>query len=101
MLTSDCVGLATAVLAVAVLFAELGSPTVLLTTGEFVMVVPEGVAGFTFTTIEKREEAPEAMVVLRVQVKVPVPPKAMVLHAQFAGGVKETRVVLAGIVSVK
>jgi hypothetical protein len=37
-----------------------------------------------------------------VQVKVPVPPTAIVLHVHPAGAVKvDARVVLAGIVSVK
>src|SRR5262249_40418382 len=35
-----------------------------------------------------------------MQVKVPVPPAAMVLHVQFAGGVNDTNVVFAGIVSL-
>src|SRR5664279_5637884 len=94
--------MATTVVELAVLFAELGSPTVLATAGELVRMVPEGVAGFTLTTMGKLTEAPTAMVpVVRVQVKVPVAPTAMALHVQFAGVTKEISVVFAGIVSVK
>lgn len=104
ILTSAWLGLATMVVAVAELLAELGSPTVLETLGELVMVVPEGVTGFTLTTKGKLTEAPEAMVwpPLRVQVKVPVPPTGMEgTQVQLAGVGNETRVVFAGMVSVK
>jgi len=37
---------------------------------------------------------------LSVHVKVPVPPAAMPLHVQFAGGVNDTSVVFAGMVSL-
>src|SRR6202790_5920599 len=79
-----------------------GSPTVLETEGEFVTVVPGIVEELTLTTRGKFTEAPTAMVCpsLSVQVKVPVPPAAMVLQVQFAGGVNETKVVPAGMASV-
>ena len=103
MLTSACDGDATVTFVVAELLAELGSPVVLLTVGVLVMMVPGGVVGFTFTTNGKLTEALTAMVcpTFRVHVKVPVPPTAIVLHVQPAGGVKETSVVFVGIVSVK
>ncbi len=44
MLTSDCAGLATIVDALAVLFAEFGSPTVLAAFTVLVIEVPDAVA---------------------------------------------------------
>ena len=62
MLTSACAGPATKTAAVAVLFAGLGSPIVLATLGEFVMVVPGAVVKFTFTTNGKFTDVPFVMV---------------------------------------
>lgn len=62
ILTSACVGLATDTETVAVLFAELGSPTVLDTLGEFIMIVPGAVVRFTFITIGKFTDVPFVMV---------------------------------------
>lgn len=89
------------VVTVAELLPEFGSPTVLETPGVLV-IDPEVVPAFTLTTSGKLTDEPEVIVwpVLRVHVKVPVPPTAMVLQVQLAGGVKDTRVVLVGIVSV-
>src|SRR5260370_32084355 len=104
MLTSDCVGFVTVVVTVAELFPGFGSPTVLDTLGVFVICVPDrfGVV-FTFTTRGKLTVPPATMVcpAFSVHVNVPVPPAAIVLQVQLAGGVKETRVVFAGIVSLK
>lgn len=69
-----------------------------------VMIVPGGVVGFTLTTNGKLTDAFTAMVwpIFRVQVNVPVPPTAITgRHVQPAGVGKETRVVFAGIASVK
>jgi hypothetical protein len=103
MLTSACVGEATRVVTVAVLFAVFGSLTELLMFGEFVIVVPEAVPALTMTTSGNFTMAPTARVCpeFSVQVTVPVPPTAIVLQVQPVGAVKVApRVVLAGIVSV-
>ena len=103
MLTSACVGDATRVVTVAVLFAVFGSLTELVMFGEFVMVVPEAVPALTLTTNGNPTVAPTPRVCpeFSVQVNVPVPPTAIVLHVQPAGAVKVVpRVVLAGIASV-
>ena len=103
MLTSACVGEATSVLTVAVLFAVLGSGTELVMFGEFVIVVPGAVPLFTSTTSGKFTTAPTARVCpeFRVQVNVPVLPTAMALQVQPAGAVNvEASVVFVGMVSV-
>ena len=102
MLTSACDGEATSVVTVAVLLAVLGSLTLLVIFGEFVMVVPEAVPGFTFTTSGNCTIAPTASVCpeFRVQVTVPVLPTAVFVHAQPVGAVTDASVVLAGIASV-
>lgn len=104
MLTSACVGEATNVFTVAVLLAVFGSGTELAMFGEFVIVVPGAVPEFTFTTNGKFTTAFTASVCpeFSVQVKVPVPPTAIVLQVQPVGAAKaDANVVLAGIVSVK
>jgi len=105
MLTLDCVGEATTVMAVAVLFAVFGSETVLVMFGELVIVVPGVVPELTLTTSGKLtrelEPTPSVSVEFSVHVKVPVPPAEMLLQLQPVGGVKESSVVLAGMVSVK
>jgi len=103
MLTSACVGEATSVVTVAVLFAVFGSLTVLAMFGELVIVVPDAVPAVTLTTNGKLTMAPTASVCpeFNVQVSVPVPPTAMVLHVQPAGAVKAApSVVVAGMASV-
>lgn len=103
MVTNACVGEATIVFTVAVLFAAFGSETELAICGELVMVVPPAVPAFTLTTSGKLTLAPTARVwpLFKVHVNVPVPPTGMLLQDQFAGGVNDTNVVFAGIVSVK
>src|SRR5262244_2640175 len=106
MLTSACEGEATTTLEDAVLLPQFGSlpppehGMLMLTV--LVIVVPGAVLSATCATMGKLTTAPAAMVwpTFRVQVKVPVPPAAMLLQVQLAGGVKETSVVPAGIASV-
>src|ERR1700733_2785475 len=70
------------------------SPTVI---GFFVIVVAPGAPEFTATMIVKFTEVDAAMSALAVQTIAPVPPAAGVLpHFHVAGGVAETKVVLAG-----
>lgn len=104
MLTSACVGEATNVFTVAVLFPVFGSGTELAIVGEFVIVVPAAVPEFTFTTNGKFTTAFTASVCpeFSVQVNVPVAPTAIVLQVHPVGAVNaDARVVLAGIASVK
>ena len=89
----------------AVLLAQFGSEaeeqgTLILAV--LVMVVPAAVDKLTLTTSGKLTEPLTGIfcAMFRVQVMVPVPPTGMVLQVQLAGGVKETRVVPAGMVSV-
>jgi hypothetical protein len=95
---SACVAVATTSAAVALLFAELGSPTVELTLTVLLIAVPEAVPALTFSTTEKLPE-PGATLGL-VQVIVPVPPTTGVTQDHPAGGVTDWKVVLAGVVSV-
>jgi hypothetical protein len=88
---------------VAVLFDVFGSLTVLVMFGEFVIVAPDAVPALTLTTKGNLTTAPTASVCpeLSVQVRVPVPPTASVLHVQPVGAVNAApSVVLAGMVSV-
>jgi len=103
MLTSACVGEATRVVTVAVLFAVLGSLTELVILGEFVMVVPDATPALTLTTRGNltMEPRPRVWPEFRAQVTVPVLPTAVLIHVQPVGAVKEASVVLAGIASVK
>lgn len=71
---------ATVVVAVLELFAGLGSAEVELTVAVFVIVVPFGVAAFTFTTIVNAPFAPEARLTF-VQVIVPAAPTTGVVQA--------------------
>jgi hypothetical protein len=106
MLTSACVGVATMELLLAVLLAQLGSCVAehgMFTFAVLVIVVPEAVPAFTFTTSGKLTDAPGAMVcpAFSVQVNVPVPPTAMALHVHPVGATNAcASVVFAGIVSV-
>src|SRR5271167_3540969 len=91
----------TVVEAVAELFPELGSGVdeEMLAVAE--ITVPEAVPALTVRTMGKVAVPPFAKVAL-VQVKVPVPPTAMVLQDQPEGGTSKTpNVVPVGIVSVK
>ena len=104
MLRSACVGEATIVVTVTVLFAGFGSVTELAILGELVMVLPGAAVAATLTTNGKLTTAPTARVwpEFRVQVNVPVLPTAMALQVHPAGAVKaEASVVLAGMASVK
>jgi hypothetical protein len=87
--------------AVAVLFPGTGSVPVSLTVIEFVIVEPPGAPGLTATTTVKPTAVEAAMVALAVQTIVPVAPTAGVVpHVHPAGGVADTKVVLAGVVCV-
>ena len=94
---SACAAVATVVVVVALLFVVTES-VVELTVTESLIVVPDAVPPFTCTTGEN-VVLPGARLAI-VQVKVPVPPTGMVLHAQPAGGVNDRKFVLAGITSV-
>jgi len=80
------------------LFALTGSLTAEDTDAVFVIVVPLGVTGFTFTTIENVAVASSANEAT-AQLTDPVPPTEGVAHP--AEGETETNVVLAGVASVR
>src|SRR3954453_4874193 len=67
------------------------------------IVAPSAVEPSVFTTKAKLPLVPPAaMMVFEVQVNVPVPPAAGTpVQVKFAGGVKGTKVVFAGTVSVR
>jgi hypothetical protein len=88
----------TRVASVSELFALTGSLTAEDTDAVFVMVVPLGVARFTFTTIENVAVASSANEATG-QLTDPVPPTEGVAHP--AEGETETNVVLAGVASVR
>src|SRR5690242_3919224 len=89
----------TAVVAVAVLLAGVGSVVALPAVAELVMVVPFAVFELTLTTIVKTDEPPATSEGF-VNISVPVPPTAVLsVRAQPAGVVVDTKVVLAGIAS--
>lgn len=88
----------TMVVSVSELFALTGSLTAEDTDAVFVIVVPLGVAGFTFTTIENVAVASSANEATG-QVTDPVPPTDGVAHP--AEGETETNVVLVGVASVR
>lgn len=85
-----------------VLLDVLGSVSVSLTVALLVMVVPPAVPALTATTMVKFPVVEfAARFPVAVQVMVPVPPTAgTVPHVQPAGGVAETKVVLAGVLWV-
>ena len=73
-------------------------PVSLTATEMFVIVVPPTAPEFTATTIVKFTDVAAAIAALAVQTIAPVPPAAGVVpHVQPAGGVAETKVVLAGV----
>src|SRR5262249_51266435 len=84
--------------AVAVLFAALGSGGVLDTVAVFMIAVSAGAPGFRFITKVNVPDRP-ALNVARVHVIAPVPPAAGVVQANPAGWVSDTNVVLAGTLS--
>src|SRR5512132_3085095 len=81
----------TVVVAVAVLFAALGSVVAAVTIAVFVMIVAFGVAASTFSTSVNESLAPAATVGF-VQVMAPVPPTAGVVQAYPAGEASDTNV---------
>src|SRR5271165_1478318 len=103
MLTSACVGEATLVVPVAVLFATVGSETVMAMFAVFVSVVPGVVPAATIHTYGNLTMAPTASVKVefRLQVIGPVLTTPALRQVKFAGTAKEATEVLAGKVSVK
>ncbi len=93
---SACAVTPTTVFTVALLLAAFGSAIAELTLAESLMTVPFGVPGFTRTTTVNIAVVAAGMSAIE-HTKVPVPPGT--LHAHPAGGVVDTSVVLAGIVS--
>jgi hypothetical protein len=83
----------------AVLFGRYGSRELLATDGVAVMTVVPGVTPtvFTFTVSGILTDAPDASVD-PLQLMVPVPPTAGVVHVHPAGGVMLWNVVFAGTV---
>lgn len=95
-LKSDCVAVATTSVAVATLLLGFESVVVAAAVTVSVITVPAGVAAATFKTTEKDAEAPEARVEAE-QVRVPL----ATAQVQPLGAVSETKVVFAGIGSLK
>src|SRR5580658_7155683 len=79
-----CAVTPTSVVAIAVLFAVLGSVTDELAVTESVITVPFVAAVYTFTTSEKRAAVLPAMLTL-VQTTLPVAPTSGVVQVQPAG----------------
>jgi hypothetical protein len=108
MATSACDGEATTVVAVDVLFATFTSFVVGAIFAVFDMTVPDAVPAFTFTisgscaVVPDGTAAPEQTpAVPGQQLIAPVPPTAgRVVQVAPAGSTSETKVVLAGTVSV-
>src|SRR5271170_2304441 len=109
MATSACVGEATTVVAVEELFATFTSLVVGPILAVLEMIVPDVAVAFTFTTSGSCAVVPEGIAVpLQTppvpgqQLIAPVPPTAgSVGQVAPAGSASETKVVLAGTVSVK
>jgi len=99
LLMARSVWAATLVVAVPVLLPGLGSGVVEPAVAEFVITVPFGTPGPTKTT-SVNTLLPGANEGL-VQLTVPVPPTAGVVHVHPAGVASETNVVPAGRVSVR
>ncbi len=97
-LLTESVGSATVVVAVEELFVPFGSDVVLATDATLVIVEPLA-PELTCTTNVKVGDAAAAKLAL-VLVTVPVPPTGGVVDVHPAGAVNETKVVLAGTVSV-
>ena len=96
---SAWVAVATTSAAVALLFAEFGSLVDELTLTTLLIAVPAAVPAFTLSTTVK-VPAPGASFAL-VQLMVPVPFTAGVVHDHPAGNVIDWKVVFAGVVSVR
>ena len=96
---SAWVARATTSAAVAVLLAELGSEIAELTVAVLLTAVPAAVPAVTFKATLKLAEP--AAKLGSVQLMVPVAPTAGVVHDHPAGGVTDTNVVFAGVVSVR
>src|SRR3990170_3282228 len=90
----------TVVVVVAELLVLEGSAVDEVTFAVLVMMVPFGVAAFTFTTRVNEALALLATLGL-VQVTVPVPPTDGVEQVQLAAAVRDTNVVLGGTTSLK
>ena len=92
---------ATAVVAVAALFAAPGSVVPLVSVTVFEMVEPAAAAALTFTTTVNVDVAPAANVAMAA-VTVPVPPTGGVVKVQAGPEFcsNETNVVFAGTVSL-
>src|SRR5271154_5215743 len=109
MATSACEGEATIVVAVDVLFAMFTSLAVGAIFAVLDMTVPDAVPPFTFTTSGSCAVVPDGIAapeqtppVPGQQLIAPVPPTAgRVGQVAPAGSTRETKVVLAGTVSVK
>src|SRR5580704_978151 len=109
MATSACVGEATTVVAVEVLFATFTSFVVGPIFAVLEITVPGAVLAFTFTTSGSCAAEPDGTAtpeqtppVPAQQLIAPVPPTAgSVGQVTPAGSASETKVVLAGTVSVK
>jgi len=94
----DWVLRATTSVAVALLFARLGSVIAEVTEAVSLICVPAAVNAFTFNTTVNVEE-PGAKLA-SVQLMVPVAPIAGVVHVQPVGVVIDWKVVFVGVVSV-
>src|SRR5271155_1948161 len=109
MATSACVGDATMVVEVDVLLATFTSFVVGAIFAVFEITVPDAVPAFTFTTSGSCAVVPDGIAapeqtppVPGQQLIAPVPPTAgSVVQVAPAGSASETKVVLAGTVSVK
>lgn len=97
-LKSDWPEVATTTVAVALLLLGFGSVVVEETLAVSVMTVPAGVAEFTVRMTLNVVDAPEATVGLE---QVSVPPATPQVHPVKGDGVAETKVVLAGMASLK
>jgi hypothetical protein len=108
MAMSACVGEATMVVAVDVLFATLTSFVVGAMLAVCEMTLPDAVLAFTFTTSGSCAALPDGIatpeqipIAPGQRLIAPVPPTAgSVVQVTPAGSASETRVVLAGTVSV-
>jgi hypothetical protein len=90
---------ATTSAAVALLFAVFGSAIAEFTVAVSLIAVPAAVPAFTFRAIVKL--AAPAAKLGSVQVIVPVPPTAGVVHDQPAAGLTDWKVVFGGVLSVR
>lgn len=97
---SACVDNATTSVAVAVLFAGLGSDAEEVTVAVSLTAVPAAVPAVTFTVRIKVED-PVPKVLLLLQVMGPALPTVGVEHTHPLGGGRETNVVFGGVVSLK